>query len=225
MLLANGMTAFLIIGGIVAVVVAALAIGVWYERKRTLLLAQQAQEMGLTFTPDQALGLQQELGDFGLFKSGHSRKVKNVISGETDEVRLVLFDYQYTTGSGKQSHTHKQTVALIDSPRLALPSFSLRPETMFDRIGGLLGFKDIDFDTHPEFSRRFVLKSPQEEAVRKTFNPNVLRFMETQSAISIEGQGTRLVYYRPGKRSHPTQLREMMQKIYEFYGAFVDSSP
>ena len=74
--------------------------------------------MGLEFFPDGSEALQSELSVFKLFNSGRGRQLSKLIKGESDEVQISIFDYQYTTGSGKSSHTHVQTVAAMQSPAL-----------------------------------------------------------------------------------------------------------
>jgi hypothetical protein len=211
--------------GIAGLVAFILVIAHWVEKKRTETLELTAGHLGLSFSPKEGGELMAELAGFQLFRSGHGRKLSNVIAGDTGELQLAIFDYQYTTGSGKSQHTHKQTVAAVRSARLHLPTFYLRPETVFDRIGSVLGMQDIDFETHPAFSSKYVLKAEDEAAVRQRFTPAVLAFLESQSGITVEGGGDRLILFQAGKRCKPDQIRDWMQRAYEFFGAFVDTAP
>ena len=36
--------------------------------------------------------------------------------------------------------------------------FEMRPENLLNKIGAALGRQDIDFDSNPEFSRRYLLR-------------------------------------------------------------------
>lgn len=148
--------------------------------------------------------------------------MKNVLTGETDEVRLAIFDYKYTTGSGKNSHTYLQTVASIESESLQIPQFTMRPEGLFDAVGGVLGFQDIDFDHHPEYSKAFVLKSEQEEMVREFFDTPILDFFAGKKGICVEGLPGKMIFYRGSKRVKPENFKELLADAYEIYGLFVD---
>ena len=215
-------------GGIVVIVVVVLLIfggifwSIYAEKKRREKLQVAADEMGLTFYPDGDSVLMDRLGAFKLFNQGRSRKMKNLIQGDSGEVKIAIFDYQYTTGNGKNSTTHMLSVAAIQSPELNGPDFSMRPEGMFDKLGSALGFQDIDIDTHPDFSKMFVLQSSNEVAVREFFTPRLLEFFETKQGISVEAQPGTMFFYRPRKRVKPEELKDLLAQAYEVFGYMVD---
>jgi hypothetical protein len=91
-------------------------------------------------------------------------------------VKAAVFDYIYVTGSGKSQQTHYQTVVYLEPVNLALPMFSLRPETLFHRMLSAFGYQDIDFGQRPEFSKQYILRGQNELAIRQTFNDRVLSF-------------------------------------------------
>lgn len=205
---------FLCIG---ALIVACIGLGIWFERKRTAALEAVANELGLPYFPKGDSALVHQLSSFELFSKGRSRKIKNMIHGETANVELGIFDYQYRTGSGKNSRTWKQTVVYIRSAELNLPQFALRPENMFDKIGGFMGFQDIDFDTHPAFSKMYVLRGPSEEQIRGLFQSHVLEHFETASGINVEGGGDQLVYFRASRRAKPAQVKGLMEEGFKVF--------
>ena len=216
--------------GILVLVVVVLAVGggillsIFHEKKRREQLQAAAEEMGLTFFPEGDPVLMDRLGGFKLFNQGRSRKMKNLIQGDSGEVTIAIFDYQYTTGSGKNSNTHNLSVAAIQSPELNSPDFTLRPEGMFDKLGSALGFQDIDIETHPDFSRMFVLQSSNEDAIRKFFTPKLLEFFESKPGISVEARPGAMFFYRPRKRVKPEELKDQLAQAYEIFGYMVDRS-
>ena len=213
----------LIIGG-VAVFVAVIIMFVAYaERKRREGLEEIANELGLTFLRDGDSNIHNQIGGFGLFNQGRRREMSNLIKGTTDEVQIAIFDYKYVTGSGKNQSTHSQTVASLQSNLINAPDFTLRPEGMFDKIGGALGFQDIDFETHPQFSSMFVLKGDNEARIREFFTNELLEFFETQSGISLEARQGALIFYRPRSRAKPEQVKDLLSQAYGVFGAIVDS--
>ena len=143
-----------------------------------------------------------------------------MIHGDTDEVAMGIFDYRYTTGSGKNSHTYRQTVVFFRSPDMDLPQFELKPQSFFHGIGKLFGYQDIDFQSHPKFSKAFVLRGTSETAVRKLFTADLLSFCETKPQVSIEGQGRDLVFYRSSKRVKPEQFRDLMSEGFDVFKQF-----
>ncbi len=148
----------LIFGGIALLVGLGFAVNVYNEKKRREALQRVADELGLTFYRDGDPGLVAELSDLHLFSRGRSKRITNMIHGETEDVVMGVFDYRYTTGSGKNSHTYRQSVAFFRSADLRLPVFEMRPQSFFHGIGKLFGSQDIDFDSHPAFSKAYLLR-------------------------------------------------------------------
>ncbi len=214
---------FLIIGGVIALVLVGIGVSMWQEKKRREQLELLAEELGLVFQPDGDTQFQKQVSSFALFGQGGGRKFNNLIFGETDEVRIALFDYQFTTGSGKQKQTHRQTVASLQSPSLQCPQFTMRPEGMFDKIGGVFGMQDIDFESHPEFSNMFLLKG-DETQIREFFTPAVLSFFETQKGISVEARPGALIFYRARTRVKPADMKNLLTQAYEIFGFMVDQT-
>jgi hypothetical protein len=200
----------LIFGGVAVLVVVGIVLSIYYEKKRREGIQKVADELGLPFYPTGDPTLLAVLGVFQLFSQGRSRKIYNMLHGDTDDVGLGIFDYQFTTGSGKNSTTWKQTVVYFHSPEMNLPQFAMRPQSFFHKIGKMFGYQDIDFNTHPVFSNNFILQGANEEAIRKLFTPELLTLLEQKTGISLEGQGPHLVYYRHNHRAKPEQIRELM---------------
>jgi hypothetical protein len=111
---------------------------------------------------------------------------------------------------------------LLESANIEAPAFSMRQQGFFDKFGKVMGFQDIDFDSHPKFSGMFVLQGPNEEAVRKFFTPNLLEFFETQEKVSVEGGRGRVMIYGVRKILPPSEVKDALAKAYEVYGHIVD---
>jgi len=156
---------------LVALVGGAIWLAHYFEKKRTEKMRAAAANLGLTFEAEQAHEMVGQLSHFPLFQMGHTKRLRNVIAGSEGGVEFKLFDYRYTTGSGKNSHTWHQTVLMMRSSRLRLPSFTLRPENIFHKIGGVFGYQDFDFDSHPTFSKKYLLRGQVEGEIRHTFDP------------------------------------------------------
>lgn len=191
-------------------------------KKRREGFIQAAEQMGLQSYPDGDSELFDRFAGFRLFSKGRARKMKNVVQGDSGEVKIAIFDYQYTTGSGKQTRTHYQSVISLQSQEIRCPDFTMRPEGMLDKIGGAIGLQDIDFDSHPNFSKMFVLKSSNQTAIREYFKPPLLEFFETKKGISVEAAHGALFFYRPSKKISPEEIKDYLAQAYEVYGAMVD---
>jgi hypothetical protein len=147
-----------------------------------------------------------------LFSQGHSRKITNVLMGKAGALDVAVFEYAYTTGGGQHSQRWRQTVILFESDGMDLPKFTLRPENVFHKIGQVFGYKDIDFDSHPEFSKRYLLRGENEEAVRATFGTQARSFYESDLKLSTEAAGPQLIHYRSGKKVAPDEISEFIKQ-------------
>ena len=201
---------FWIIGGVILLVVILAITGAMAEKKRVAGLTAVAAELGLPFDPLADQGLIDRLASFDLFNQGRSKKTANMIHGDAGDVTLNIFDYKFTTGSGKNSSTWTQSVLLLESAALDLATFAARPEGFFDRVGQAFGAKDIDFDSHPQFSRMFLLRGVDEAAIRTLFRPEVIEYFETRPGMSVEGSGRRLLVYQRNKPIAPDEVRQLM---------------
>lgn len=205
---------------------AILGIVTWFnhrrEKKRTTKVGLLAAGMGLEFHAFGGLDLKKRLSILQLFKLGHSRKLSNLLTGETDECRISIFDYRFTTGSGKSSHTTKLTIAALESPRLKIPAFTLRPEKFFDKIGSLLGWQDISFPDNAAFSRRFVLRGNDEEEIRRLFSRPLQDFFSERTGCCVEAFPGLMIYYISGKRCKPEEFPTLFEGAYQVFGVIVD---
>ena len=123
--------------------------------------------------------------------------------GETPHLRI----------GGRSRHDYRQTVAAFKF-LAALPQFDLRPENFLHRIGSAFGYQDIDFDSNPEFSKRYLLRG-DEEQVRRLFTPSLLMFFEQlEKGWSVETSGPWLMAYRLGKQLKPQAdlFREFIER-------------
>jgi hypothetical protein len=210
-----------ILGAVLAAVLALAYLNHRWEQQRTEALRNVADELGFEFHPGGDPILEGWLAKFHLFSQGHSRKLTNVLRGRTRDLDAAVFDYKYTVGSGKNARTFRTSVVCFRSDDLDLPEFALRPEDFWQRIGvKVFGYQDINFDSHPVFSRAFLLRGPDEAAVRELFTDTVLSHFETQPGVSVEGAGTTLLFYRHNKRIEPTDVRSFLTDGFAVLGMF-----
>ena len=176
------------------------------ERERTQALQQLAATLGWRFAADAPLTQIAWLDRFTLFSQGRSRQIKNFMYGQAQGVKAAVFDYVYVTGSGKSQQTHYQTVVYLEPLNVALPMFSLRPETLFHRMLSAFGYQDIDFGQRPEFSKQYILRGQNELAIRQAFNDRVLSFFEGYAGTCVDAGGNQLFIYRAGQRFQPPEI-------------------
>ncbi len=182
------------------------------EKKRKAAIEAAAVELGLAFSPTLAGPDQQLFETFELAHIGHGREASSATIADSGELRMVLFDYKYTVGSGKNKSTRTYSVVMAISQTLAMPKFSMTPESFFHRLADFFGFKDIDFDDDPAFSDQFLLKGENEAEIRNFFTPHRRAGLLPLGPISLEAHDHVFIYYRSGKQSNAAHLRAMMEE-------------
>ncbi len=209
------MTVLIVVAAIVgtlALIGTVVVIALKIEKKRSEALQAAGEHMKFRFSRKGDPDLLDRLKGLHLFSQGHSKKIANVLMGKAGALDVALFDYTYTTGGGQHSQQWRQTVILFESDDMALPKFTLRPENVFHKIGQVFGYQDIDFDSHPEFSKRYLLRGENEEEVRATFGIEARSFYESDLKLSTEAAGPQLIHYRSGKRVSPDQISEFIKQ-------------
>lgn len=193
-------------------IVSAFALAAISEKKRATAFAEFAAHSGLQLAADAGEVLS-HLPQFHLFKQGHSRRAKHWLRGGQGGEELWIFDYQHVTGAGKNRRTHRHTVAAF--PRLAtgLPEFQLRPENIFHKIGAAFGYQDIDIQEHPEFSKRYLLRGPAEDAIRQFFTLARVEGLMNMEPMCIEAAETALIIYPPSGRVRSEALPGFIDRV------------
>jgi hypothetical protein len=181
--------------------------GYQQEKKRCAELAQLAQDLECSFHEKDPYGLGKQLSKFDLFVRERSRfvrsskGVRNVLYKKTGDTQLYLFEYSYVVSTGKSAHTVTQTVFFANNTRWSLPEFKLKPETWWHRLKTRLGLgSDINFEEHPDFSKRFWLTGEVASMIREKIGPTVRDFLTERPPVHIEGANYYLTAYKPGKR-------------------------
>lgn len=197
----------------------------WFEEQRSQEYAAVARKLGLAFSASGDAELLESLGNFSLFQLGHGRKLRNLIRGQTQNVHVALFDYTYTTGGGNSSSTHRQTVVRFDSPWLDLPRFEVRPVHVGYRLAKLLGYRDIVISEFSRFSKKYLLRGDDEDAIRNAFTDDVVLHLEALDGLYILGERSRLVVYRAGKRLRGYELKGFLEEAFGVYAQFKTPYP
>jgi len=210
----NTNTTILLVVIIVVAVVALVYFQRMMQQRRVEALQQAGTGLGLFLASESDVAaLQSSLSGFHLFSQGHSRRLSGLVQGVARNVPVSIFDYRYFISSGNRNNRIRQQTAIcFELAGSNLPAFALRPETVWSRVGAWLGGQDIDFESAPDFSSRYVLQGKDEAAVRGLFADRVLAFYAARPGLCTEGGGDRLIFYRADKRVKPEALRAFMDE-------------
>lgn len=158
----------------------------WMDARRRKLLAEFAQEKGFSFLPEAGALLQSQWDDFWLFNQGRSRRTFNVLGAKLGELDVRIFDYEYRTGHGKHSQTHRNTVVAFSSEDLSLPRLKIRPRGFWGRIVRGIYDPGIAFEDHPDFNRSYCVESLNKTRARTVVTPAAIETFSEKPGWWVE---------------------------------------
>jgi hypothetical protein len=138
-----------------------------------------------------------------------------------------LFDYSYVVSDGRNAKTHAQSVAAFSKIGVQIPDFAMGPKGIFGKITDVLSHKNINFESNPEFSRRYQVRGPEQERTRELFTPALLAFLESldpKKNWSVEGAGDTIIVFRANKRIRPEELRSFFEESSSVASSFFSFS-
>jgi hypothetical protein len=172
---------------IATIIVCAIIWAAIAAQKRRRELTELAARLGLDFRPEKDAGLADGFSFFKRLGQGRDRYAYNILSGQFDRQRVMVFDYHYKTGSGKNTHHHHFTFFILYLPR-DFPELLIVPEGFFSKLAQAFGFEDIDFES-AEFSRAFCVRSKDKRFAYDVCNPQMMEYLLANRDLGLEIEG------------------------------------
>ena len=82
------------------------------------------------------------------------------------------------------------------------------------------GYQDIDFGQRPTFSSRYLLRGPEEPAIRAQFSDALLGFYEMNEGSSTDGGGNQLFIFRENFRPPPQEIQAYVNWAVQLKGLY-----
>lgn len=183
---------------VVLLLVAAVCVvlGTLANRKRRQELQAEAERLGLRFQEEDPVGIPERYRALDALAQGRDRKASNVMRGQYRGHEVLVFDYRFVTGSGKDEQTHYLSGWILRLPR-AFPELRVRPEGFLDGVGAMLGFDDIDFESI-EFSRAYHVKAKDRKFAYDFFHTRTMEYFLMVRGITLEIEGDALLLVEEG---------------------------
>jgi len=169
-----------------------------YELKltpRQILLAEFAEKEDWMFYP---LKVKSALKykDFPIQKGNKISFEENILTRYSEYGKIEGSDITLQEGVRQEkTETHITLIQLSDIG-FQIPDFVLEPESLFSKVMEGVSGKDIDFDNHPHFSKKYYLRGPNETHIRNFFTENIIQFLENREEMHIECHRSRLIFYK-----------------------------
>jgi hypothetical protein len=186
-----------------AVVVIGFAIfGHIAAAKRREAMSAIAASLGLQYRPDKDRQLASSYRFLDKLRRGSNRYAYNVLSGTYEGHPVMMFDYHYETHSTnskghRQTHHHHLSVAILTLSR-SFPELKIAPEGFFSKMAQMVGFDDIDFESH-EFSRKFCVRSSDKKFAYDFCNARMIEYLLPHPELTIEVEDTAMAICSSGR--------------------------
>jgi len=210
---------------VIAIVVLVAVVQAQAKKKREQELADYAQRKGFTLYPNEEQGcggfmtgfssggsvfgnsdfigggdVSAKLGamfqGFSPFGKGYSRVISNAVIGGLPWGTFYTFDYRYVTGAGKSRQEHRCGIAAFRVP-LNFVKLELRPEGFMDALGGVLGLRDIQFESD-EFNREYHVTSANDRFAFDVLHPGMMEFLLSLPKLNWQLMGPYIVLTQNG---------------------------
>jgi MFS superfamily sulfate permease-like transporter len=162
---------------------------------RQLELRDFAESQEYSFYPQRAKNAM-KYKDFPIQVGNRILFEENTLTKYTDLSRVDVSDITLTEGAMQDREDTHISVIYISEADIQVPDFALEPERLWSKLFEGVAGKDIDFASHPEFSKKYYLRGQQEAAVREFFSESLIQFLENREEIHIESHRNRLLFYK-----------------------------
>lgn len=201
----------LVVGGIVGGVI----YGIIAARKRREAFFQLATELGLEFSPAKDRMLADQYAFLNKLAQGSNRYAFNVISGDYEGHKILVFDYHYETHSTnskgqRQTQHHHFSVFILNLPAL-FPEITITREGIFSKIAQAFGYDDIDFESH-EFSKKFCVRSKNKKFAYDICHTRMMQFLLENDDLNIEIDGLSMAFLFD-RRLKPEQIHPNLMRL------------
>lgn len=155
------------------------------------------------------------LSSFRFFDMRPIEHKENTVSGvyENTDVQWEISDMTFDEGALVAKEVYHTTVQVLRLP-FVLARFEVEREGVvdkfFDRFKSLTGYKDIDFELFTSFSSRFLVKGPDEAAIREVFHPGLIEFLQQEEIYHIECNGEALLIFKYLRTARTPEIEKML---------------
>jgi hypothetical protein len=140
------------------------------------------------------------LKKFHFFEIRPIERKSNCLKGTFKDLNIPweIADVTFSEGAAFTAETFNMTLMVLKLPK-KLPVFTMEKEgvleKIFDRVMAYTGYKDIDFEMYPDFSRKFLIMGNKEPEIRSFFTDEIIRFFESHQIYHLESNGEALVIF------------------------------
>lgn len=211
------------------VLIAALVLVIAYfghqaEKKRRAAMRVVARGLGLSYDHNRNRGMASRYRFLNEMNQGDSRYAFDVMEGEFGGFPVVAFGFHYATHSTdskgrRKTHHHYLNYVTLTQEK-SFPELRIYPEGFFSKLGQMLGFDDIDFESI-EFSKAFVVRSKDRKFAYDICHTGMMEHLLRDRGLKMEIEGTTVALIYSGEFK-PEDVERKLIKLVAIRNLFPD---
>lgn len=165
-------------------------------RKRAGMFSDIATKLGFEKVSSGA-NLEIRLRGTMHFNRGVSSCIRNVIQGESGDLKVSVLDHHYSNSHGSNASTSRQTVVVIESDGCHLPNLRLYARKLYyDTTAKSVGLQEQTLDLQPGFERQYILWVDSLETARSTIPKSIQDQILDDESVYLESFEGMFVFHR-----------------------------
>ncbi|MGB1249585.1 MAG: hypothetical protein ACPG8W_03065 [Candidatus Promineifilaceae bacterium] len=205
---------FIFVTVVIFVMLSIYAYRWWANRKRRHALVELADNWMYQYSAKDD-ELRDSLDAFYLLSRGRRKRTNNVMRGKESGVEVTFFDYRHTTGGGRSSKEHYESVVMLRSSRLELPFFSVRPKGVFEFMRKRFGKTAVELADGSQFDEKYLVfpaKEADPEPIKRVLKMSVRDQLTRDGKLILEGDRDRLLIFRTDKLVKVDEMRTFLDE-------------
>jgi MFS superfamily sulfate permease-like transporter len=145
---------------------------------------------------------------------------ENILATYTEFGKVEVSDITVSQGAGIAQQDTQITVLHISELGYTIPNFALEPEGIWTKFSELAFGKDVDFKSHPGFSKKYYLRGDDEVGLKEFFHENLIWFFESHPGIHMETQRNKVLIYEKHGTLSVAEIKSLLSFVDKFVNAF-----
>ena len=156
------------------------------------------------------------LKKFHFFEIRPVERKSNSLKGRFEDLDMSweISDVTFNEGDAFSAETFNTTVMVLNI-NTSIPTFTMEKEgvfeKLFDRVMAFTGYKDIDFEMYPDFSKRFLITGKEASEIRSFFTEELIHFFEHHQIYHVESNGEAIIIFDRIKLARTDETMALIQ--------------
>ncbi len=141
---------------------------------------------------------------------------ENILSKYSEFGKIESSDITLQEGALQDKNETHITIVQVSDFNLAIPDFALEPEGLWSKLFEGVSGRDIDFDAHPDFSKKYYLRGENENTITQFFSERVIHFLENREEMHVECHKNRFIFYKKRDLLEPEEINYVAKFAEDF---------